>query len=82
MFGFGGDKDKEGQEAAARDPAGGDPAGGAPEGVAAEESSAGAKVETMKSGDYVIHVHVQWAKNIYLEGEDTADPLVKVQCMN
>ena len=81
MFGFGGDNDKGGQEAAAQDPAGGDPAGGAPA-AAAEQAPSGAGVQTMKAGDYVIHVHVQWAKNIYLEGEDTADPLVKVQCMN
>ena len=35
----------------------------------------------MKAGDYLIHVHIQYIKNVHLEGEDTCDPMVKVECL-
>ena len=54
------------------------------EGAAAEpavEASAGSKVGRMKAGDYLIHVHIQYIKNVHLEGEDTCDPMIKVECL-
>ena len=32
----------------------------------------------MADGDYLLHVLVETGKNIFLEGEDTVDPMVKV----
>lgn len=43
-----------------------------------EDSSEKAKIKQMKPGDYLVHVHVQTAKNLKLEGEDTVNPFVKV----
>jgi hypothetical protein len=53
----------------------------APGGQAAE-ASAGSKVGKMKAGDYLVHVHIQYMKNVHLEGEDTCDPMVKVMCLD
>ena len=33
----------------------------------------------MSPGDYLAHVHIQYVKNLTLEGEDTVDPYVKVE---
>jgi hypothetical protein len=43
-----------------------------------EEASAGSQVANMKDGDYLCHVLIEKGKNIFLEGEDTVDPMVKV----
>lgn len=32
----------------------------------------------MKDGDYLCHVLIEKGKNIFLDGEDTVDPMVKV----
>ena len=42
------------------------------------ESEEKAKIKQMKPGDYMVHVHVQSAKNLRLEGEDVVNPYVKV----
>ena len=47
----------------------------------AAEASAGSKVGNMKAGDYLVHVHIQYMKNVHLCGEDTCDPMVKVACL-
>lgn len=44
----------------------------------AEEASAGSQVVNMKDGDYLCHVLVEKGKNIFLDGEDTVDPMVRV----
>ena len=46
-----------------------------------EEASAGASVANMKPGFYMLHVLVETAKNMGLEGEDTVDPLIKVKIL-
>jgi hypothetical protein len=79
LFGGGNESSAAAQSPA---PAGPSAAAGAPEadGAAVPEASAGSKVGNMKSGDYLIHVHVQYMKNVTLEGEDTCDPMVKINC--
>jgi hypothetical protein len=32
----------------------------------------------MKDGDYLLHILVETGKNIFLDGEDTVDPMVKL----
>ena len=83
MFGFKEDK----KEANADNKSANDAGGGAKEADAAgqkneEEIPSGGKVSVMNSGDYMIHVLVQLHKNILLEGEDTCDPFIKIECMN
>ena len=51
--------------------------GGAEEAPAAE-ASAGSKVANMADGDYLCHVLIEKGKNIFLDGDDTVDPMVKV----
>jgi len=46
------------------------------------EQSEGSKVATMKNGEYMLHVLVETAKNLGLEGEATIDPLVKITMMD
>lgn len=77
-----------GEEAAGADPAqeaqgaaeaGG---GGADDEAEPEEGvSAGAKVGTVKPGDYIVHVHVQQASKLRMEGEETSDPFIEVSCL-
>ena len=38
-------------------------------------------VADMKEGEYLLHVLVETGKSIFLEGEATVDPLVKVTFM-
>ena len=52
--------------------------GGAESGAPAAESKT---VGTMPSGDYVIHIHVQTAKNLLLPEEDTVDPYLKIEVL-
>ena len=35
----------------------------------------------MRKGDYMIHVYVEKAKEIIMEGEDTSDPLIEVKAL-
>ena len=44
----------------------------------AEEASAGSQVVNMPDGDYLVHVLIEKGKNIFLDGEDTVDPMVRV----
>ena len=69
MFG-GGDKDKKEEEAA----------DGAAEEEEGEDES-GKNVASMKDGEYILHVLVETGKSIFLEGEDTIDPMVKITFM-
>jgi len=46
-----------------------------------EEAGAGAGVANMKPGFYMLHVLVETAKNVALEGETTVDPLIKVKIL-
>lgn len=46
-----------------------------------EEAGAGAGVANMKPGFYMLHVLVETAKNVYLDGETTVDPLIKVKIL-
>lgn len=56
--------------------------GGADEGGNAEaEVASGAKVANLQPGDYIVHVHVQQASKLWLEGEDTSDPFIEVSCL-
>ena len=32
----------------------------------------------MADGDYLLHILIETGKNIFLEGEDTVDPMVKI----
>jgi hypothetical protein len=43
------------------------------------EQSAGSKVSTMKAGEYVLHILVEKAKSLELDGHATFDPLVKIK---
>jgi len=45
------------------------------------EEGGGPKVGTMKDGEYLLHILVETGKTLYLEGEDTVDPMVKVLFM-
>ena len=40
--------------------------------------SAGNNVASMKDGEYILHVLVESGKSMFMEGEDTIDPLIKV----
>ena len=74
-------------------PAGDEPEeGAAEEAPAAEEGAADAAegeeggdgapaVADMQDGEYLLHVLVETGKSIFLEGETTIDPLVKVSFM-
>jgi len=73
-------------------PAGDEPEeGAAEEAPAAEEAAdaaegeegggAQAAVADMQDGEYLLHVLVETGKSIFLEGETTIDPLVKVTFM-
>jgi hypothetical protein len=73
-------------------PAGDEPEeGAAEEAPAAEEGAADAAegeeggdapaVADMQDGEYLLHVLVETGKSIFLEGETTIDPLVKVTFM-
>ena len=46
---------------------------------APEEKSGG--VETMKRGDYMIHVMVEQAKNLKVADGEVIDPIVEVNCL-
>ena len=48
---------------------------------AAAEASAGSKVGSMKSGEYLLHVLIETGKMMGVDGEDTVDPLVKVSIL-
>ena len=39
------------------------------------------KVVSMKPGDYLVHIHVQSAKNIALDSADVCDPFIKIDCL-
>lgn len=72
-----GDEPEEG--AAEEAPAAAEGAADAAEG---EEGGDGAPaVANMKEGEYLLHVLVETGKSIFLEGETTIDPLVKVTFM-
>ena len=62
-----------------------EPAEGAPPPVAAaggeEPVEEEGKVVNMKPGDYLVHIHVQSAKNITLDSADISDPFVKIDCL-
>ena len=61
-----------------------EPAEGAPppEAAGAEEPvEEEGKVVSMKPGDYLVHIHVQSAKNIALDSADVCDPFVKIDCL-
>ena len=65
----GGEEQAEGEENA----------GAAEEGAdAGPEASEGSQVCNMPEGDYLLHVLVEKGKNIFLDGEDTVDPMMKV----
>jgi hypothetical protein len=32
----------------------------------------------MAKGDYLLHILIETGKNIFLEGEDTVDPMIKI----
>lgn len=44
-------------------------------------SSADKLGERMKDGNYIIHVHIQSAKNLFLPDQDTFDPFVKINVL-
>ena len=46
-----------------------------------EQNNDGAKVGSMRAGDYLIHAHIQWAKGVALEGEDECDPMVTLKIL-
>ena len=46
-----------------------------------QEESAGSKVGTMKNGEYMLHVLIESAQAIDLEGEATVDPIIRVSFM-
>ena len=52
------------------------------EAAAPEEPKDGEKVASMKDGEYQLHVLIETAKNLSLEGEDTCDPLIRVSMMS
>ena len=82
---FGGDDDKAADAAAAQEAQSPANAGaGGAEGQAQSDEqglAAGAKVGTIKPGDYIVHVHVQQASKLWLEGEETSDPFIEVSCL-
>ena len=43
-----------------------------------QEESGESGMQHYKDGEYLLHVFIEVAKNIDLEGEDTTDPLIKV----
>ena len=47
-----------------------------------EEASAGAKVGSMKAGDYTVHILVQNARQLVADGDDTCDPVVEFNINN
>ena len=55
--------------------------GAADAGGEEEEAGAGAGVANMKPGFYMLHILVETAKNISLEGETTVDPMIKVKIL-
>ena len=55
-----------------------DAAGGAAEVEAAGAGDEGSGMQHLKDGEYLLHVFIEEAKNIDLEGEDTTDPLIRV----
>ena len=69
MFGGGSAKSPE--------PVEGAPPAAVEEAVVEEEG----KVVSMKPGDYLVHIHVQSAKNIALDSADVSDPFVKIDCL-
>ena len=79
LFG-GGDDDKKSEK---KSDAGGAPANQSVAGSNAggDGEDGGAKVGNMPEGDYIIHVLIQSAKCIKLEGEYTSDPFIKLSCM-
>ena len=42
----------------------------------------GAKYEKMPIGDYMVHVHVQFTKNLKIGEDTTGDPYVSVEMLN
>lgn len=70
----GGSASKEQPEAVQSDPA-------LPPAEGEEPIEEEGKVVSMKSGDYLIHIHVQSAKNISLDSADVCDPFVKIDCL-
>jgi len=46
-----------------------------------EPVNPGSNVADMKPGDYLLHVHIQYAKNVSLPGEDVVDPFVSVSML-
>ena len=51
--------------------------GGAEKEEEVEEASAGAKVGSMKEGDYTVHILVQNARQLIADGDDTCDPIIE-----
>ena len=39
-------------------------------------------VQTMKRGDYMIHIYVEQAKNLDVAEGDVVDPIVEINCLN
>ena len=69
----------EPEEGAAEEAPAAEEAADAAEGV--EGGGAQAAVADMQDGEYLLHVLVETGKSIFLEGETTIDPLVKVTFM-
>jgi len=35
----------------------------------------------MVEGDYMVHVFIEYCKNIKMDAEDVVDPLVEMECL-
>ena len=51
------------------------------DGAGTKEESGKGEICQMKRGDYMIHVYVEQAKNLKIDGDSTVDPIVEVVCM-
>ena len=80
MFGFGGGDKKEDDKK--EDQAAQNAGGGADGSGVDKNAPSGQKVGKMSGGDYLVHVLIQSAKNLTLDGEDTCDPFIKVNLLN
>ena len=40
------------------------------------------EMNKMKEGDYMVHVFIEYCKNIKMDAEDVVDPLVEVECLD
>lgn len=83
LFGIGKDKDKDKKKkedgAAKADPE--EDGEHSVDGGDKKEESGKGEICQMKRGDYMIHVYVEQAKNLKIEGDSTVDPIVEVVCM-